>query len=222
MKRTILIADDEKDIIDLLSYNLSKNGYNIISASDGSEVLLKVNPTIDLIILDIMMPKLDGYELCDILKKNPTTKGIPIIFLTAKNSTDDEYKGLLKGADDYVVKPVAIGNLLLRIKNILNKKNQTSNILNSKSLSVNIENMTVYNDENKILLTKTEFSLLTIFIKSPGKVFKREELLDKVWGSDTIVTDRTVDVHITKLRKKIEINERIIFTAHGSGYYFEN
>ena len=136
MKRTILIADDEKDIIDLLSYNLSKNGYNIISASDGSEVLLKVNPTIDLIILDIMMPKLDGYELCDILKKNPTTKGITIIFLTAKNSADDEYKGLLKGADDYVVKPVAIGNLLLRIKNILNKKNQTSNILNSKSLSV--------------------------------------------------------------------------------------
>jgi len=222
MKRTILIADDEKDIIDLLSYNLSKNGYNIISASDGSEVLLKVNPTIDLIILDIMMPKLDGYELCDILKKNPTTKGIPIIFLTAKNSTDDEYKGLLKGADDYVVKPVAIENLLLRIKNILNKKNHTSNILNSKSLSVNIENMTVYNDENKILLTKTEFNLLTIFIKSPGKVFKRKELLDKVWGSDTIVTDRTVDVHITKLRKKIEINERIIFTAHGSGYYFEN
>ena len=222
MKRTILIADDEKDIIDLLSYNLSKNGYNIISASDGSEVLLKVNPTIDLIILDIMMPKLDGYELCDILKKNPTTKGIPIIFLTAKNSADDEYKGLLKGADDYVVKPVAIENLLLRIKNILNKKNQPSNILNSKSLSVNIENMTVYNDENKILLTKTEFNLLTIFIKSPGKVFKREEFLDKVWGSDTIVTDRTVDVHITKLRKKIEINERIIFTAHGSGYYFEN
>ena len=222
MKRTILIADDEKDIIDLLSYNLSKNGYNIISASDGSEVLLKVNPTIDLIILDIMMPKLDGYELCDILKKNPTTKGIPIIFLTAKNSTDDEYKGLLKGADDYVVKPVAIENLLLRIKNILNKKNQPSNILNSKSLSVNIENMTVYNDENKILLTKTEFNLLIIFIKSPGKVFKREELLDKVWGGDTIVTDRTVDVHITKLRKKIEINERIIFTAHGSGYYFEN
>tara|TARA_Y100000768_G_scaffold387860_1_gene380646 strand:- start:405 stop:1073 length:669 start_codon:yes stop_codon:yes gene_type:complete len=222
MKRTILIADDEKDIIDLLSYNLSKNGYNIISASDGSEVLLKVNPTIDLIILDIMMPKLDGYELCDILKKNPTTNGIPIIFLTAKNSTDDEYKGLLKGADDYVVKPVAIENLLLRIKNILNKKNQTSNILNSKSLSVNIENMTVYNDENKILLTKTEFNLLIIFMKSPRKVFKREELLDKVWGSDTIVIDRTVDVHITKLRKKIEINERIIFTAHGSGYYFEN
>ena len=222
MKRTILIADDEKDIIDLLSYNLSKNGYNIISALDGSEVLLKVNPTIDLIILDIMMPKLDGYELCDILKKNPTTNGIPIIFLTAKNSTDDEYKGLLKGADDYVVKPVAIENLLLRIKNILNKKNQTSNILNSKSLSVNIENMTVYNDENKILLTKTEFNLLIIFMKSPRKVFKREELLDKVWGSDTIVIDRTVDVHITKLRKKIEINERIIFTAHGSGYYFEN
>ena len=222
MKRTILIADDEKDIIDLLSYNLSKNGYNIISASDGSEVLLKVNPTIDLIILDIMMPKLDGYELCDILKKNPTTNGIPIIFLTAKNSTNDEYKGLLKGADDYVVKPVAIENLLLRIKNILNKKNQTSNILNSKSLSVNIENMTVYNDENKILLTKTEFNLLIIFMKSPRKVFKREELLDKVWGSDTIVIDRTVDVHITKLRKKIEKNERIIFTAHGSGYYFEN
>tara|TARA_B110000196_G_scaffold313493_1_gene320272 strand:- start:1707 stop:2375 length:669 start_codon:yes stop_codon:yes gene_type:complete len=222
MKKTILIADDEKDIIDLLSYNLTKNGYNVVSASDGSEVLLNINNNIDLLVLDIMMPKLDGYELCEIIKKNPATKHVPIIFLTAKNSSQDEYRGLLKGADDYVVKPVAIENLLLRIKNILNQQTKTSKTILSQSLSINLECRTVYNGENKILLTKTEFDLLYLFINSPGKVFKREELLDRVWGHDTIVTDRTIDVHITKLRKKIELNERIIFTSHGSGYYFEN
>ena len=223
MKKTILIVDDEQDIIDLLSYNLSKNNYNVLTASDGSEALLKINSNIDLIILDVMMPKLDGFEICQSIKKNPTTSSIPIIFLTAKNSTEDEYKGLLVGGDDYVVKPVAVKNLLLRIQNTLNKKSkENASDYSKNSLIVNFDNLTVHIQDKKIKLTKTEFNLLRTLIKSPGKVFKRSELLDRVWGRDTIVSDRTVDVHITKLRKKIEINNRLIFTSHGSGYYFED
>lgn len=221
-KKIILVVDDEKDIVDLLSYNLTKNNYKVITASDGSEALLKVNSKIDLIILDVMMPRLDGYEVCDVLKKNPATSDIPIIFLTALSSTEDEYKGLLKGGNDYIKKPVAIENLLLRVKNLLKTNKKNSNIVSSKSLNVDFENLTVYNRYEKISLTKIEFNLLSVFIKKPGKVFTRNELLDKVWGRETIVSDRTVDVHVTKLRKKIESNEKIIFTSHGRGYYFED
>tara|TARA_B100000131_G_C18091783_1_gene602492 strand:+ start:209 stop:886 length:678 start_codon:yes stop_codon:yes gene_type:complete len=221
-KKIILVVDDEKDIVDLLSYNLTKNNYKVITASDGSEALLKVNSKIDLIILDVMMPRLDGYEVCDVLKKNPATSDIPIIFLTALSSTEDEYKGLLKGGNDYIKKPVAIENLLLRVKNLLKTNKKNSNIVSSKSLNVDFENLTVYNRDEKISLTKIEFNLLSVFIKKPGKVFTRNELLDKVWGRETIVSDRTVDVHVTKLRKKIESNEKIIFTSHGRGYYFED
>ena len=221
-KKIILVVDDEKDIVDLLSYNLTKNNYKVITASDGSEALLKVNSKIDLIILDVMMPRLDGYEVCDVLKKNPATSDIPIIFLTALSSTEDEYKGLLKGGNDYIKKPVAIENLLLRVKNLLKTNKKNANIVSSKSLNVDFENLTVYNRDEKISLTKIEFNLLSVFIKKPGKVFTRNELLDKVWGQETIVSDRTVDVHVTKLRKKIESNEKIIFTSHGRGYYFED
>tara|TARA_Y100000996_G_C22529909_1_gene646068 strand:+ start:434 stop:1111 length:678 start_codon:yes stop_codon:yes gene_type:complete len=221
-KKIILVVDDEKDIVDLLSYNLTKNNYKVITASDGSEALLKVNSKIDLIILDVMMPKLDGYDVCDVLKKNPATSDIPIIFLTALSSTEDEYKGLLKGGNDYIKKPVAIENLLLRVKNLLKTNKKNANIVSSKSLNVDFENLTVYNRDEKISLTKIEFNLLSVFIKKPGKVFTRNELLDKVWGQETIVSDRTVDVHVTKLRKKIESNEKIIFTSHGRGYYFED
>ena len=155
-------------------------------------------------------------------KKNPATSDIPIIFLTALSSTEDEYKGLLKGGNDYIKKPVAIENLLLRVKNLLKTNKKNSNIVSSKSLNVDFENLTVYNRDEKISLTKIEFNLLSVFIKKPGKVFTRNELLDKVWGRETIVSDRTVDVHVTKLRKKIESNEKIIFTSHGRGYYFED
>ena len=221
-KKIILVVDDEKDIVDLLSYNLTKNNYKVITASDGSEALLKVNSKIDLIILDVMMPRLDGYEVCDVLKKNPATSDIPIIFLTALSSTEDEYKGLLKGGNDYIKKPVAIENLLLRVRNLLKTNKSNANVVSSKSLNVDFENLTVYNRDEKISLTKIEFNLLSVFIKKPGKVFTRNELLDKVWGRETIVSDRTVDVHVTKLRKKIESNEKIIFTSHGRGYYFED
>ena len=221
---TILIVDDENDIIDLLSYNLSTNNYNVETAKDGSEALLKVNTNIDLILLDLMMPKIDGIEVCKSIKKNPSTKNIPVILLTAKSTSQDEYEGLKSGADDYIKKPISIKNLLLRIKNILNRvpKKSFTNIYQNGSLSLNLETLEVYNKNTKIKLTKTEFDLLFLFIKSPNKVFTREEILNKIWGYDTIVTDRTIDVHINKLRKKIEQENRMIFSSHGRGYYLDN
>ena len=221
---TILIVDDENDIIDLLSYNLSNNNYNVETAYDGSEALLKINNNIDLVLLDIMMPKIDGIEVCKSIKKNPSTKNIPVILLTAKSTSQDEYEGLISGADDYIKKPISIKNLLLRIKNILNRvsKKSFNNILKYGSISLNLETIEVYNKNTKINLTKTEFDLLSLFIKSPNKVFTREEILNKIWGYDTIVTDRTIDVHINKLRKKIEQENRVIFSSHGRGYYLDN
>ena len=221
---TILIVDDENDIIDLLSYNLKTNNYNVETAYDGSEALLKINNNIDLILLDVMMPKIDGIEVCKSIKKNPSTKNIPVILLTAKSTSQDEYEGLISGADDYIKKPISIKNLLLRIKNILKRtsKESSNNILNYGSLSLNLETIEVYNKNTKINLTKTEFDLLSLFIKSPNKVFTREEILNKIWGYDTIVTDRTIDVHINKLRKKIEQENRVIFSSHGRGYYLDN
>ena len=221
---TILIVDDENDIIDLLSYNLKTNNYNVETACDGSEALLKINNNIDLILLDVMMPKIDGIEVCKSIKKNPSSKNIPVILLTAKSTSQDEYEGLISGADDYIKKPISIKNLLLRIKNILNRvsKKSFNNILKYGSISLNLETIEVYNKNTKINLTKTEFDLLSLFIKSPNKVFTREEILNKIWGYDTIVTDRTIDVHINKLRKKIEQENRIIFSSHGRGYYLDN
>ena len=223
MKKTILVVDDEKDIVDLLSYNLSNQNYNIITAADGASALLKVNSQIDLILLDVMMPKMSGYDVCSAVKGNPSTSDIPIIFLTAKASSDDEYEGLIKGADDYIKKPISIKNLLIRIKNILNKNDSKPNqILRFENLSIDPYNFKVYVNDKKVKLTKKEFNLLHTLVKSPGKIFRREELLNKVWGRDAIVTDRTIDVHIRKLRKKIEKDKPIIFTSHGIGYYVED
>lgn len=223
MKKTILIVDDEQDILDLLSYNLSKEGYNIVTAYNGSDALLKINPNIDLILLDVMMPKINGYEVCESIKKNLTYSQIPIIFLTAKSSTDDEYEGLIRGAEDYIVKPISIKNLLLRIKNIFKQTiRKTNNTLNFSYISIDLDRLTVHSDNKKIKLTKIEFKLLSTLFKSPGKVFRRQELLNKVWGHDTIVTDRTVDVHIKKLRNKVETKGPIIQTSHGVGYYVDN
>ena len=223
-KAKILIVDDEKDIVELLSYNLSKAGYDIVEANNGSEALLIVDSSFDLIILDVMMPNVSGYDVCDVIKKNPIYSQIPIIFLTARNSTEDEYQGLIRGAEDYIVKPVSIKNLLIRVKNIIGKNTTKENnqILQFKDLSIDTDKIQVCLNGKKIKLTNKEFKLLYTLVKSPGKIFKRDELLDKVWGVNTVLSDRIIDVHIRKLRKKIEIKKQIILTAHGLGYYVEN
>ena len=215
MKHNILIVDDEEDILDLLSYNLKSNNFNVLTANNGKDALLKLDSSIELILLDVMMPEMDGFQTCKIIKSKPEFENIPIIFLTAKSTTDDEFKGLLYGADDYIKKPISIKNLILRIKNIFKRlPNKTNNkfIFNKNNLMI---------ENQKINLTKIEFNLLTIFIKSLNRVFKRDEILDLVWGDDTYVTDRTIDVHINSLRKKIGKKYYVILTAYGRGYYMD-
>ena len=221
MKKHILIVDDDSDILELLSFHLSKD-YNIVCASDGSEALVKINSNFDLIILDVMMPILNGFDVCKTIKKNPETSNIPVIFLTAKSTTDDEYEGLNIGAVDYIVKPISIKTLLLRVKNIVgNASKKKSKQLILGNILLDSDTGQVFKDNKKINLTKTEYSLLQLLLSSPNKIFNREELLDRVWDSNAIVTDRTVDVHIAKLRKKIETDSRIIQTHHGRGYSIE-
>ena len=218
MKKDILIVDDDSDILELLSFHLS-NDYNVVCANDGSEALVKLNSNFDLIILDVMMPVLNGFDVCKTIKKNPETSNIPVIFLTAKSTTDDEYKGLNIGAVDYIVKPISIKTLLLRVKNIVGNasKNKTKQLILGNIL-LDSDTGQVFKDNKKINLTNKEYSILHLLLSSPNKIFNREELLNRVWDSNTIVTDRTIDVHIAKLRKKIENDSRIIQTHHGRGY----
>ena len=224
MKKHILIVDDEPDILELLSFHLSKK-YNVSMAKDGTDALLAVNNTIDLIVLDVMMPGLSGFEVCRAIKKNPVNSEIPIIFLTAKNTSDDELEALQIGAADFISKPISIKTLLLRIRNVLEVHSKTSNTHNEiifQNLKVDIDLSQVFIDNRLLKLTNMEFLLLKTLLLSPNKIFNRQELLSKVWGSDAVVTDRTVDVHIAKLRKKIEKDSTIITTHHGRGYSIEN
>ena len=221
-KKTILIVDDEKDIRDLLEYNLNKNGYSTITAIDGIDALLKVNSKIDCIILDVMMPNLDGYQTCQKIRNNLTTKNIPIIFLTAKNTDDDEIQGFQSGCDDYIVKPISIKKILVRIKNALKKSTNTAyskeQNLSFGKISINKDTHQVLLNDKKIKLTKTEFSLLSLLV-SKNKVFTRQELIDLVWGDNVIISDRSVDVHIRNIRIKIgKQHGDMIKTISGKGY----
>ena len=221
-KQTILIVDDEKDIRDLLEYNLNKNGYNTITAIDGIDALLKVNSKIDCIILDVMMPNLDGYQTCQKIRNNLTTKNIPIIFLTAKNTDDDEIQGFQSGCDDFIVKPISIKKILVRIKNALKKSTNTAyskeQNLSFGKISINKDTHQVLLNDKKIKLTKTEFSLLSLLV-SKNKVFTRQELIDLVWGDNVIISDRSVDVHIRNIRIKIgKQHGDMIKTISGKGY----
>jgi len=216
--KKILIADDEEDFLEILSYNLQKEGYEVLAVRDGKAALSALSDTPDLIILDIMMPEMDGYEVCQVIR----SRGIntPIIFLTAKDSEFDEVKGLEIGGDDYVKKPFSPMTLIARVNSQLRKKTseQVSTRLHAGPLSLNLDNYTTTLDGEEIELTKTEFNLLAFMLKRPNVVHSRESLLTHVWGGDTFVVDRTVDVHIGKVRKKLEEYGDIIETKPGVGY----
>jgi len=185
-KHTILIIDDEPDIRDLLEYNLNQNGYNTVTANDGLDAFLKLDPQISLILLDVMMPKVDGYEVCEKIRSNSQFSHIPIVFLTAKNTSEDEYEGLIRGADDYIVKPISIKNLLIRIRNLINKVSiNNDKLFNHLSITLDSEKHIVKSDGKIVNLTKIEYKLLLVLLKSPGKVFKRKELLDRAWDANT-------------------------------------
>ena len=218
---TILIIDDEADIRDILSYNLKKEGYGVLTAENGKhgiEIAKKNIP--DLILLDIMMPEMDGIEACELLKADNETKDILICFLTARSEDYSQIAGFNAGADDYVTKPVKPKLLISRIKAIL-RRNQSLielSTTDNTDLIINKEKYEVMKSDVVIHLPKKEFSLLALLSSKPGKVFDRNVILETVWGTDIVVGDRTIDVHIRKLREKI--GEDYIKTVKGVGYKF--
>ncbi len=218
----ILLVDDDPDIIELLEYNLTKEGYDIASANDGLqalEVAKKFKP--DLVLLDVMMPKMDGIETARQIRLLSEFKETYILFLTARAEEYTEVAAFDVGADDYVVKPIKPRALLSRLKAILRRDAQqaeTEDKLEIGSLFINRVNYTVLNNGKPLVMPKKEFELLSFLAHHPNKVFSRDELLEKVWGSDVYVVERTVDVHIRKLREKIP--ESYIKTLKGVGYMF--
>ncbi len=227
MAKKILIVDDEKDILDLLEFNLEAEGYKIVLAKDGEEALEKAKKkSPDLILLDIMLPKKDGWEVLRELRATKDTAHIPVIFLTAKDSEIDEVVGLELGAEDYVVKPIAIRKLLARIKTAL-RRTTASEPESPKSLQFNglIIDPSSYNvtiDGKEVMLTKKEFDILCYLAQRPGRVITRRILLDELWDDNVVVIDRTVDVHIRKIREKLgQDYMNHIETIKGVGYRFK-
>ena len=218
----ILIVDDEKDIIELLDYNLSKEGYKITTASNGLDAIDKLDSHINLILLDVMMPRMDGLEFCKYLKSQEKFSHIPIIFLTAKDNEIDEIIGLELGADDYIYKPISIHKLKSRIKVILKRYQQPSLIsssLNINKLFINYDSRRVSINQKMVPLTSNEMKILFLLSKLPNKFFSREEILNSIW-KDTIVADRTIDTHIVNLRNKLQEYSVLIETKVGVGYSF--
>jgi len=226
MSKKILIVDDEKDILDLLEFNLEAEGYKTISAKDGEEAIekaLKKSP--DLILLDIMLPKKDGWEVLRELRAGKETATIPVIFLTAKDSEIDEVVGLELGADDYIVKPIAMRKLLARVKATLRKTissvTENTKIMNFGNMRIDPTSYRVVLDEKEIVLTKKEFDILTFLAQRPSRVVTRRILLDELWDENVVVIDRTVDVHIRKIREKLGTPyQDHIETIKGVGYRF--
>lgn len=219
--RKILIADDEPDILEILKYNLSNEGYEVITAKDGDEALEKARRTQpDLIVLDVMMPRKTGVEVCQLLRAQPAFKETLIIFLTALNDEGTQVKGLETGADDYISKPVSPKVLLSKINALFRRvKKSDIRILKIDNIVIDPERFVVQVDGTDIILAKKEFELLYLLAIKPGRVFLRNEILNQVWGNDVIVGDRTIDVHIRKIRQKLGID--CITTVKGVGYKFE-
>jgi two-component system alkaline phosphatase synthesis response regulator PhoP len=225
MKQKILIADDERDIIDFLKYNLEKEGFDVLTAKNGIEAVAQAKKNPSLILLDVMMPEMDGLEAVRTLKKNSSTAKIPVIFLTARGSEVDEVVGLELGADDYITKPVSIPKLMARIKLTLRKKSlakeengKDTDILKHGIIEINRSHYKVYVSKKEIFFPKKEFEVLTFLVRNAGKVVTRETLLSQIWGSNVYVIDRTVDVHIRKIREKLGNNADYIETIKGVGY----
>lgn len=220
-KAKVLIADDEPDIIEILKYNLQKEGYNVITAKDGDDALEKArlnHP--DLIVLDMMMPRKNGMEVCEILRAQAAFKDTLIMFLTALSDEATQLKGFSSGADDYVSKPVSPGVFVSKVAALLRRvKKPESRILVIDNLIIDPEKYLVEYEGREIVLAKKEFELLYLLGTRPGRVFLRNEILSQVWGNDVIVGDRTIDVHIRKIRQKIGVD--CITTVKGVGYKFE-
>ncbi len=224
--KTILVVDDEQDIIQLIRYNLEREGFRVESASDGNEALSKANDVKpDVILLDIMLPGKDGYEVIKSLNQNERTANIPVIFLTAKSAEFDEVLGLELGADDYIVKPISPRKLISRIRAVLRRyegvKNEEVKSIDFGKIVIDRESYLVKIGGEKVFFPRKEFEILHYLASHEGKVISRETLLSRVWGSDVYVGDRTVDVHIRKIREKLGKHADMIETIKGVGYKFK-
>jgi two-component system, OmpR family, alkaline phosphatase synthesis response regulator PhoP len=220
----VLVVDDDSDIVELLEYNLTREGYNVQTASNGKKAIETAKTFLpDLILLDIMMPQLDGIETGRILRQNPDIKNTYILFLTARSEEYSEVAAFDVGADDYITKPIKPRALMSRINALFRReaqKAESGDTIEILDLSINRKNYTVTQVDKSIVLPKKEFELLFFLAQTPNKVFSRDELLQKIWGADIYVLERTVDVHIRKLREKL--GDRYIRTLKGVGYMFSS
>ncbi|MCF8254091.1 MAG: response regulator transcription factor [Bacteroidia bacterium] len=218
----ILVVDDEADILEFITYNLKKEGYEVWTAQNGKEALpiaKKIKP--DLILLDVMMPVMDGIETCKLIKSDPDFSQTYVVFLTARAEEYSEIEGFNAGADDYIAKPIKPKVLVTRLSAILRRKIKeiVAPTIKVKDIIIDRESFLIYRGEQKIQLARKEFELLFLLASKPGKVFTREYILEKVWGEEVLVVDRTIDVHIRKIREKL--GDEYIGTVKGVGYKFE-
>jgi DNA-binding response OmpR family regulator len=219
----ILVVDDEQDLREILEFNLSSEGFEIDTASSAEEALMLPLENYNLILLDVMMGGMSGFKMADILRKEKKLN-IPVIFLTAKSSENELLTGFNVGADDYIIKPFSIKEVLVRIRAVLKRGNLNkgkSETLKFKEMKVDLNRKAVYIEKKAIHLTKKEFEILVFLMKNSGNYISRKELLDKIWSDDVIVTERNVDVNITRLRKKIGKYGKTIISQTGYGYCFD-
>ena len=221
-KKTILVVEDDKSLLPMITYNIEKNGFQVSSATNGEDALLLMKEEIpSLAIFDWMIPAPSGLELCKIVRRKPETSNLPIIMLTAKEEEEDRIKGLDCGADDYITKPFSPAELIARIKALLRRSSSSQDqVLEFEDIKILTNQHKVYRGEARVHLGPTEYKLLKHFIENPGRVYSREQLLDSVWGHEIYVESRTVDTHIRRLRKAINLKgtKNFIRTVRAAGY----
>jgi DNA-binding response OmpR family regulator len=223
----ILVIEDEESLCEILKFNLEKAGYQVDTVFSAEEALTLDISVYQLLLLDVMMGEISGFKLADMLKNNKNLAHIPIIFCTAKDTEDDTVRGLNLGADDYISKPFSIREVIARVEAVLRRANRVGPETSSETslkydkLVINLISKKASIDGDDLSLTKKEFEILSLFLQKQGRVFSREELLKTVWPDDVLVTDRTVDVHMTRLRKKVAPYDKHIVTRLGYGYCFE-
>ena len=222
----ILVVDDEQDLLEILKFNLETEGYEVVTATSAEEALQLDIASFDLLLLDVMMGGMSGFAMARQLKDNPATSQVPIIFLTARDTENDTVTGFNLGADDYISKPFSLREVMVRVRAVLRRTAKENGEEEAKTLSyqgivMNLDRKTVSVDGEDIPFTKTEFELLHLLLDERGRVFSRQELIERIWPKDVLVLDRTVDVNITRLRKKIGRFAKCIVTLLGFGYYFD-
>ena len=223
----ILVVDDEQDLLEILKFNLETEGYEVMTATSAEDALLLDIASFDLLLLDVMMGGMSGFAMARQLKDNPATSQVPIIFLTARDTENDTVTGFNLGADDYISKPFSLREVMVRVRAVLRRTARENGEEEAKTLSyqgivMNLDRKTVSVDGEDIPFTKTEFELLHLLLDERGRVFSRQELIERIWPKDVLVLDRTVDVNITRLRKKIGRFAKCIVTRLGFGYYFDS